>query len=81
MGCGTGWFTVPLAERARSVSGLDMSPMMLAKTRGKFVGRGLGVGLREGDMADLPFPDGSFDVVQHAGTHARAASGQAAGVP
>jgi ubiquinone/menaquinone biosynthesis C-methylase UbiE len=63
MGCGTGRFTVPLAERARSVAGLDMSPMMLATARKKLADRGLEADLREGDMADLPFPDQSFDVV------------------
>lgn len=63
MGCGTGRFTIPLAERARSVSGLDMSPMMLAAARKKLAGRGLEADLHEGDMADLPFPDASFDVV------------------
>ena len=63
MGCGTGRFTIPLAERARSVSGLDMSPMMLATARKKLADRELEAELREGDMADLPFPDASFDVV------------------
>jgi len=63
MGCGTGRFTVPLAERAAAVSGLDLSPMMLATARKKLADRGLAAGLREGDMAALPFPDASFDVV------------------
>jgi SAM-dependent methyltransferase len=63
LGCGTGRFTLPLAERARSVSGLDMSPMMLATARKKLADRGLEADLHEGDMADLPFDDASFDVV------------------
>jgi ubiquinone/menaquinone biosynthesis C-methylase UbiE len=63
MGCGTGRFTIPLAERAASVSGLDMSPAMLAANRKKLADHGLDADLREGDMADLPFPDASFDVV------------------
>jgi lysine 2,3-aminomutase len=63
MGCGTGRFTIPLAERARSVAGLDMSPMMLLTARKKLADRGLEADLCEGDMADLPFPDASFDVV------------------
>jgi SAM-dependent methyltransferase len=63
MGCGTGRFTIPLAERARSVTGLDMSPMMLATARKKLADRGLDASLHEGDMADLPFPDASFDAV------------------
>jgi SAM-dependent methyltransferase len=63
MGCGTGRFTIPLAERAESVSGLDLSPMMLDTARKKLADRGLEADLREGDMAALPFADASFDVV------------------
>jgi ubiquinone/menaquinone biosynthesis C-methylase UbiE len=63
MGCGTGRFTIPLAERVKAVSGLDLSPMMLATARKKLADRGLAADLREGDMAALPFADGSFDVV------------------
>jgi ubiquinone/menaquinone biosynthesis C-methylase UbiE len=63
MGCGTGRFTIPLAERVKSVSGLDLSPMMLATARKKLADKGLEADLREGDMAALPFADASFDVV------------------
>jgi ubiquinone/menaquinone biosynthesis C-methylase UbiE len=63
MGCGTGRFTLPLAERVKAVSGLDLSPMMLATAREKLADRGLAAELHEGDMAALPFADGSFDVV------------------
>jgi ubiquinone/menaquinone biosynthesis C-methylase UbiE len=63
MGCGTGRFTVPLAGRAKTVSGLDMSSAMLATARKKLADQGLHADLREGDMADLPFDDASFDVV------------------
>lgn len=63
LGCGTGRFTIPLAERVTAVSGLDLSPMMLATARKKLADRGLAADLREGDMAALPFPDASFDVV------------------
>jgi ubiquinone/menaquinone biosynthesis C-methylase UbiE len=63
MGCGTGRFTIPLAERVKAVSGLDLSPMMLATARKKLADQGLAADLREGDMAALPFADGSFDVV------------------
>jgi ubiquinone/menaquinone biosynthesis C-methylase UbiE len=63
LGCGTGRLTIALAGRARSVSGLDMSPAMLAAARGKLAARGLTADLREGDMVSLPFPDASFDAV------------------
>ncbi|RSM85955.1 class I SAM-dependent methyltransferase [Kibdelosporangium aridum] len=63
MGCGTGRFTVPLAERAAKVTGLDISPHMLAVNSSKLRERGLAARLVEGDMAALPFPNDSFDAV------------------
>jgi SAM-dependent methyltransferase len=63
MGCGTGRFTVPLAERAAAVTGLDISAQMLAVNQEKLAERGLKATLREGDMTALPFPDSSFDAV------------------
>lgn len=63
LGCGTGRFTLSLAERASSVTGLDISPRMLAVTRGKLADRGLNADLCEADMTSLPFADGSFDAV------------------
>ncbi|UOX89999.1 class I SAM-dependent methyltransferase [Amycolatopsis sp. FBCC-B4732] len=63
LGCGTGRFTIPLAESGAVVTGLDLSPGMLAVARAKLGERGLRADLREGDMADLPFPDACFDVV------------------
>ncbi|WP_461084011.1 class I SAM-dependent methyltransferase [Streptomyces deserti] len=63
MGCGTGRFTVPMAERGAQVTGLDLSRAMLDVLGGKLAARGLHAELREGDMAALPFPDESFDVV------------------
>jgi ubiquinone/menaquinone biosynthesis C-methylase UbiE len=63
MGCGTGRFTVPLARSGAVVTGLDISSSMLGVARRKLRAEGLDADLREGDMARLPFPDGSFDVV------------------
>lgn len=63
MGCGTGRFTVPLAERVAAVTGLDISSQMLSVNQGKLTERGLRATLREGDMTALPFPDASFSVV------------------
>ena len=62
--CGTGRFTVMLAERGAEVVGLDISAAMLAQGRAK--ARRVGVADRieflRGDAARLPFPDDSFDV-------------------
>ncbi|MFF7245934.1 class I SAM-dependent methyltransferase [Embleya sp. NPDC008237] len=63
MGCGTGRFTVPLAEHGAHVSGLDISRSMLDVAERKLAARGLHADLREGDMASIPFPDDSFDTV------------------
>ena len=47
-----------------SVSGIDMTPEMLAKARASAEEMGLdNVGFVEGEVESLPFPDGTFDVV------------------
>jgi ubiquinone/menaquinone biosynthesis C-methylase UbiE len=63
MGCGTGRFTVPMAEHGAIVTGLDISSAMLGIAARKLAERQLQADLLEGDMSDLPFPDNSFDVV------------------
>jgi ubiquinone/menaquinone biosynthesis C-methylase UbiE len=63
--CGTGRFTVLLAERGANVVGLDISRAML--TQGREKAREAGVDDRIsfllGDAARLPFPDDHFDAV------------------
>jgi ubiquinone/menaquinone biosynthesis C-methylase UbiE len=63
IGCGTGRFTVPMAAVGAQVTGLDISRAMLDVTQSKLTAHGLSADLHEGDMADLPFGDNSFDVV------------------
>ncbi|WBO65113.1 class I SAM-dependent methyltransferase [Streptomyces camelliae] len=63
MGCGTGRFTVPMAALGAEVSGLDISRAMLDVLQEKLDKENLQASLNEGDMANLPFEDGSFDVV------------------
>ena len=57
--CGTGRISVPLAERGFVVSGLDISNRVLEVARAAAPA----LDLRQGDMRDLPWPDGSFDAV------------------
>jgi ubiquinone/menaquinone biosynthesis C-methylase UbiE len=45
------------------VTGIDLSPAMLALARQRARELGMEVDLREGDAQDLPFPDGSFATV------------------
>ncbi|MEU4289138.1 class I SAM-dependent methyltransferase [Kribbella sp. NPDC026596] len=59
--CGTGNATIPAARTGARVTGLDLTPAMLARARERAAG--VAVEWVEGDAEDLPFPDASFDVV------------------
>jgi ubiquinone/menaquinone biosynthesis C-methylase UbiE len=63
--CGTGRFTVMLAERGAEIVGLDISGAMLMQGREKARRAGVTDRLEfmRGDAARLPFPDDHFDVV------------------
>jgi len=63
--CGTGRFTVMLAERGANVVGLDISAEMLSEAREKARARGVGdaVEFLRGDAGRLPFEDDEFDAV------------------
>jgi len=66
LGCGTGKNTAWLAERARSVVGLDFSPGMLARARERVEAAGTAgrVRLVRHDVREpWPAPDASADVV------------------
>lgn len=59
LGCGTGTLSLLLAEEGYDVTGVDVSPEMLARARRKAPA----VDFLEGDAADPPLPQGGFDVV------------------
>ncbi|WIV68124.1 class I SAM-dependent methyltransferase [Natrialbaceae archaeon AArc-T1-2] len=63
--CGTGRFTVMLAERGADVVGLDISAPMLQRGREKARQAGVSDTLEflRGDAGRLPFPDDHFDTV------------------
>src|ERR1700759_1026794 len=66
IGSGPGTITADLAERVAPgpVTALEMTEAALAVTRAEFERRGYGSGrLVTGDIHELPFPPGSFDVV------------------
>ncbi len=66
VGTGPGRLVVEIARRRPDlrITGLDLSRTMLALARRNFARAGLrGVELRLSDVADLPFPSGSFDLV------------------
>jgi arsenite methyltransferase len=65
IGPGAGYFSREIARRIPRghLELMDLQPQMLAKARHKLAAAGLKhVGYTEGDAADLPFPDASFDV-------------------
>lgn len=59
--CGTGNATIPAARIGARVTGLDLTPAMLATARERAAD--LGIEWVEGDAEGLSFPDASFDVV------------------
>jgi len=63
--CGTGRFTVMLAERGADITGLDISGPMLQQGREKARAADVAdhVEFMRGDAARLPFPDDHFDTV------------------
>jgi SAM-dependent methyltransferase len=60
-GCGAGYGCAVLARGAQRVVGLDRSDEALAYARANYAAAN--VEFVQGDLLDLPFPDGSFDVV------------------
>ncbi len=67
VGAGTGHLLVELAHRREDLvlSGLDLSPDMitLARRHARRVGLADRIDLRVGDVAALPYPDGSVDLI------------------
>jgi SAM-dependent methyltransferase len=64
LGCGTATLGVLLGEGGYAVDGVDFSPAMVARARAKVEAAGLsGLTIAQGDAADPPLPDASYDVV------------------
>ena len=62
--CGTGNTALVARAREAQVTGLDLTPEMLAVARRRAAAAGYeDIAWTEGDAENLPFPDGSFDVV------------------
>lgn len=61
--CGTGNATVQAAQAGAKVVGLDLTPELFPAARRRAAEAGVEIELVEGDAEDVPYPDGSFDVV------------------
>ncbi len=63
VGCGTGRFSIPFAERGARVTGVDLSPEMLAQARRRASETNLPLELMDGDAMAVDLGDRRFDVV------------------
>jgi ubiquinone/menaquinone biosynthesis C-methylase UbiE len=61
--CGTGNATIPAAEAGAEAVGLDLTPELFEAGRRRAAEAGVAIDWVEGDAEELPFEDGSFDVV------------------
>lgn len=61
--CGTGNATIPAAKAGGRVTGLDLTPEMLASGRGRAEAAGVDIEWVEGDAENLPMLDRRFDLV------------------
>ncbi|HXB14355.1 MAG TPA: class I SAM-dependent methyltransferase [Solirubrobacteraceae bacterium] len=60
---GTGNVSVPAARAGAKVTGLDLTPKLLADQARRAAAEGVEIQLVEGDAEELPFGEGSFDSV------------------
>jgi SAM-dependent methyltransferase len=61
--CGTGVVAITAARTFAKVTGIDLTPELIAHARENSMIAGLDIEWHEGDAEALPFPDASFDVV------------------
>jgi len=63
VGCGTGVVALTTARLGAKVTGVDLTPELLARARENGAIMGLDVAWQEGDAEALPFADAKFDIV------------------
>lgn len=63
LGCGTGIYTLWLAQKGLHVTGIDISADMLQQTKQKAEREKLRVNLLKGNIHELPFLKDTFDLV------------------
>ena len=63
VGCGTGVVAITAARRGATVTGLDLTPELLARARENAKTAAATIEWHEGDAEQLPFANATFDVV------------------
>ena len=63
VGCGAGQLAIPAARMGLRATGVDIASNLVQKARERASADGLDATFHEGDAEDLPFADGSFDIV------------------
>lgn len=63
LGCGSGENIVPLAERGARVTGIDISPELIALAQQRLVLAGLKATVKAGSAYETGLPDASVDVI------------------
>jgi len=61
LGAGSGGHLLPMAERGFDMTGVDLSPAMVAIMKEKLVVKGRNANVEVGDIRDLHFPADGFD--------------------
>jgi SAM-dependent methyltransferase len=62
-GCGSGRYSIPLKMRGFDVVGMDVSPGALRMLNGSSRSREVDIDIMAGNVFQLPFTSGSFDIV------------------
>ena len=62
LGCGTGNYLIALSEFIDNVTGLELNEGMLKKAVEKTAGLE-NVKVMQGDITNIPYPDGHFDAI------------------
>ena len=62
LGCGTGIYSIWLAEKGLTVTGVDISNEMLKVEREKSEAKNLSISFKQSDLHHLPFENNTFDL-------------------